>query len=83
MIASEITAVVLVELFFFTARIKKRKVRIVVKMNSNEIWKGKLLSMIVSLYTKVFSVMLIVNCQYRIAGIQSLLGTIHVQSVAL
>jgi len=27
--------------------------------------------------------MLIVNCQYRIAGIQSLLGTIHVQSVAL
>ena len=31
----------------------------------------------------ITSVMLIVNCQYRIAGIQSLLGTIHVQSVAL
>ena len=46
-IANETTAVVLVELFFFTAKIKNRKVRIVVKMNSNEIWKGKLLSMIV------------------------------------
>ncbi len=37
MIANETTAVVLGELFFFTAKIKKRKVRIVVKMNSNEI----------------------------------------------
>ena len=33
--------------------------------------------------THFTSVMLIVNCQYRISGIQSLLGTIHVQSVAL
>jgi len=31
----------------------------------------------------ITSVMLTVNCQYRIAGIQHLLGTIHVQNVAL
>jgi hypothetical protein len=37
MIANETTAAVLAELFFFTANIKKRKVRIVVKMKSNEI----------------------------------------------